>query len=272
MAMAAAIPHPGTRGVRQLNERQVQEEKGMKRSSLFSICLLSALLFPCLAIGNAIYYRSPGFDIPNGRIAFMGCYYSPLRVHANGLDDQFLIPKRKEIFGMNMEEPYFTPEKIQAVNETNQGLQDVISETGLTMDPVPFNEAYQRALLMHIFSPEKYLYNPGIAKFCGNRPFALIVVIDYYADFSSSINIRESQNGQKINYLNRRSIIEKDESVFKNKGRQRAAALELFLVSTLDGRTLWQCNTISTDNGYGSGYDIIAKSLIGSAFNNMMKR
>ncbi len=243
----------------------------MKKLAVFCLLFISAGFFPNRVLGNGFYYRADGFDIPNGHIAYMGSYFNPLRVHENGSDTRFLASKQSDFLGIKGK-PYFVAEKVQAVNETNQSLQEKATEMNLSLDAVPFNETYQNALLMHVLSPAKYLYNPQIAKFCGDRPYALIVLIDYYADFACSLNIRENQKGRKINYRGRRSIIERDMSLFKNKGRQRVVALEYFLVSTQDGSTLWQANIITTEGGYATGYYDIAKGLSGTAFNNLMKQ
>ena len=244
----------------------------MKITSWLGFMLLPLSLLPNRVWANEFYNRAPGFEVPAGTIAYMGSYFNPLRVHENGSDTQYLRSVQRDFLGIKTDQSYFVAEKGQAVNETNQSLQEKAAEMKLSLNAVPFNEAYQNALLMHVLTPAKYLYNPGITQFCGNQPYILIVVIDYYAEFACSINIRESQNGQKINYLGRRSIIEKDLSLFKNKGRQGAVALEFYLVSTKDGSTVWQANTITTVGSMGANYYNIAKGLSGDAFKNLMKQ
>ena len=195
-----------------------------------------------------------------------------MKVRENGSDTKYIHSVQRDFLGIKTDRSYFVAEKTQAVNETNQSLQEKATEMNLSLTAVPFNEAYQNALLMHVLTPEKYLYNPQLTQFCGNTPYILIVIIDYYAEFACSINIRESENGQKINYLGKRSIIEKDLSLFKNKGRQGAVALEFYLISTKDGSTIWQGNTITTVNSLGANYYDIAKGLSDNAFKNLMKK
>ena len=240
----------------------------MKTSANLWMLFLAAALFPTWTFGNEIYNRAKGFDIPVGSIAYMGSFFSPMKVHATDSDTQFLIPEQKVLFAS----PFFVADKPQAVNETNQVLQEKAAEMNLSLDSVAFNETYQNALLMHVLNPAKYLYNPQIGKFCGDRPFILIVIVDYYAQFPCSINTRENQDGQKINYWGKRSVIERDMSMFRIKGRQAAVALEYFLVSSKDGNTLWQGNTITTSNGLGTSYYGVSKGLIENALKNLMKQ
>jgi hypothetical protein len=229
---------------------------------------LSACLFPCPAGANSFYFRAPGFDIPRGAIAYMGCWFQPLRVFAPGSTSKFVIPKLTVFDSGSL----FVPEKVQAVNETNQALVEKATELNLRLDTVPFKEPYQNALLLHLLKPAQYLYHPAITQFCGNRPYILVGIIDYYADFTSSIDIRSSGNGNSVNYWGRRSILEKDASLLAMKGRQKAVALEFFLVSTQDGRTLWQANTVTTNNGPFGSYRDVAKGLIEGALKDLMKK
>ncbi|SRR5579871_160780 len=233
------------------------------------LLILAAFFSTQEALANSIYNRAPGFDLPNGQIAFMGAYFNPLKVWATGSNTTTLTPRDIRLFS----QPFFVATKDQAVNETNQTLQEKATEMNLSLSSAPFNEIYQQALLKHVLSPQKYLYNPQISQFCGNPTYILIVIVDYYAEFSCSINIRENQNNQRIDYFGRRSIIEKDENLFRNKGRQAAVALEFFLVSAKDGSTLWQANTITTGGGLLlDGYRGFTKGLIGDTLNNLMKR
>jgi hypothetical protein len=241
----------------------------MKNIHWVGLLLALAGTAPMAALANQIYNRAPGFDVPQGEIAYLGSYYSPLKVWANGSTTTTLVPHDGRLFAP----PFFAAGESQAVNETNQSLQEKATKMNLPLVSVEFNKSYQDALLKHVLSPPKYLYNPQISKFCGDRPYILVVLVDFYAEFSSSINIRENQGGQKINYFGRRSIIEKDFSVFRNQGRQQAVALEFFLVSAKDGSTLWQANVITTGGGLlEGGYYGIAKGLEGGALNNLMKK
>ncbi len=244
----------------------------MKILTVLLTFLVSGAFIPNRVLGNSFYSRAPGFDVPNGTIAYMGSYFSPLRVHANGSDTRYLVPAQREFLGMKTDRAYFVADKSQAVNETDRALQEKAAEMNLSLNPVAFNETYQKALLMHVLNPAKYLYNPQISQFCGYPPYILIVLIDYYAEFAFSIDIRESQDGQNINYWGRRSIIEQDLNLFKNRGRQAAVALEFFLISAKDGSTLWQANTITTTDGSTDNYYGIAQGLMGDAFNNLMKK
>jgi hypothetical protein len=232
------------------------------------LLLSSACLFPSPAGANSFYLRAPGFDIPKGPIAYMGTWFQPLKIYAAGSTSKTVIPKLTVFDNGTL----FTPEKAMAVNDTNQALAKKAAELGLPLAAVPFQEPYQNALLMHVLNPSQYLYNPGITRFCGNRPFILIGIIDYYADSSFSIDIRPAENGNPVDYWGRRSILEKDGSVFAMKGKQKAIALEFFLVSTQDGKTLWQANTITTNNGPFGSYRDVAKGLIESALKDLMKQ
>jgi hypothetical protein len=237
------------------------------RNGLWGGILILTFL-PGITEANSIYGRAPGFTIPAGDIAYMGSFFSPLRVHANGSNTQFLIPKDIRLFS----QPFFVAPKTQAIHETDDAVQSKATEMGLPLAPVTFNETYQSALLMHVLNPKKYLYNPQIARFCGNKPYILIAIVDFYAEFSCSINIREKETGEPIAYFGRRSIIERDMSFFRNKGRQSAVALEFFLISSKDGSTLWQANTITTGGSLFDGYEGIAKGLVDGAFRDLMKR
>lgn len=237
--------------------------------NVFWMLVIFTGLVPQMIWANQIYNRAPGFDAPQGEIAYMGSYYSPLKVWATGSNTTTLVPRDNRLFAP----AFFVADESQAVNETNQSLQDKASEMNLSLVSTQFNKLYQDALLKHVLNPRKYLYNPQIAQFSGNRPYILVVLVDFYAEFSSSINIRENQDGGKINYFGRRSIIEKDLSFFRNKGRQQAVALEFFLVSAKDGSTLWQANVITTGGGLlGGGYAGITKGLTGDAFKNLMDK
>ena len=46
--------------------------------------LLLALASPRFSWGNSFFNRAPQFNLPQGEIAFMGCYLSPLTIFANG--------------------------------------------------------------------------------------------------------------------------------------------------------------------------------------------
>lgn len=228
---------------------------------LLTLCLLS-----CPAWANSFYLRAPGFETPKGPIAYMGSWFQPLKILAGGSNSKVVVPKLTVFDNGTL----FTPEKAQAVNDTNQALAGKAAELGLPLAPVPFQEPYQNALLMHVLNPAKYLYNPGLTRFCGGRPYILIGIIDYYADSSFSIDIRPDENGNPVNYWGRRSILEKDGSVFAMKGKQKAIALEFFLISTQGGKTLWQANTITTNNGPFGSYRDVAKGLIEDALKNLM--
>jgi len=240
----------------------------MKKATMVWMLFLSASLVPHWAYGNEIYYRAPGLDVPHGSIAYMGSYYSPLKVHKTGSDTEFLAPKDKSL----LPNDFFVADKSEAVSETNQALQEKASEMSVYLTPTDFNEAYQFALLQHVLDPAHYSYNPGIGQYCGNKPYILIVLVDFYAEFSSSVNFRGKQNGQTVDYRGRRSILENDQNVFRNKGRQAVVALEFFLVSSQDGSTLWQANLITTGNSFSSdNYYGLAKGLAGDALKNLMK-
>jgi hypothetical protein len=162
------------------------------------------------------------------------------------------------------------PDIATASADTNAAVLQYASEAGLTLQPVEVNLAYQNALLMHVLSPAQYRYHPQITTFCGNRPYALIAVIDYYSMYPSSLKIREKEKDAKINYFGRRSIIEEDKGLFAIKGNNNAVALEFFLVSTRTGNILWQANTITT-KGAAIGFKGIAKGLVKNALKNLAK-
>jgi hypothetical protein len=225
---------------------------------LLGMILLAAVFLPLHAFGNAFYNRAPGFKVPDGNIAFLGSYYEPLQVFDTGSDATTLKAQASILFGAVPILDFAPGDKTQAVNQTNQSVEEVGKQFELPLTYPPFNIAYQNALLLHVLDPAHYLYHPGITQYCGGTPYVLIVVVDYYAEFGSSVNIREMQDGQKIDYSGKRSILEKDLSMFANQGRQSAVALEIFLVSTKDGSTVWQAHTISTTkNVFDKYYGLI---------------
>jgi hypothetical protein len=255
-----------------------------------SCLLLAVALFPNWIWGNEFYNRAPEFSVPNGTIAYMGSYWAPTRVVATdgfissapqplknaGTTTVLMKNSNSSISLVDTGTPIVIgdtspPDTDQAMNETNLGMLQKAADMNLSMVPVSFNKIYQNALLMHVLSPGKYRYNPKITQFCGNQPYILIVVIDYYADYPSSIDIREKQDGHNINYWGKRSIIEQDKNLFANQGKQNAVALEFFLVSTQDGSTVWQANTVTT-KGLNSYYHDITEGLIETAFKNLMKK
>jgi len=241
----------------------------MKKSFVIGMLFLSAVyLMPFTAFAKQIVSRATGFEMPTGSIVYMGSYYNPLKVHDTGSDNHFLVSKDDSLFA----HPFFVAGKDQAVNETNQALQEIVDKMKLPVTIMPLNAPLQVALLSHIFNPAKNPYNPEIAKYCGNNPYVLVVLVDYYAEFASSITLREKEKDQKIDYMGKRSIIEKDDDPFQNRGRQAGVALELFLVSTQDGSTVWQCNAITTNNSNGSKYYDLCRGVIENAFKNLMKQ
>ena len=162
------------------------------------------------------------------------------------------------------------PDIATATADMNGAVIQSASEQNMPLQAVEYNQAYQNALLMHVLSPAQYLYHPQITPFCGNRPYVLIIIIDYYSVYPSSIKIREKEKDSKINYWGRRSIIEEDKGLFAVKGNNNAVALEFFLVSTQTGNTLWQANTITT-RGESIDFSDIAKGLVNNALKNLMK-
>src|SRR5208337_3942655 len=107
------------------------------RIRLFTgLLLLSACLFPCLAGANSFYLRAPGFETPKGPIAYMGCWFQPLKIFAAGSTSKTITPKLT-VFDYGT---LFTPEKAMAVSETNQALAQKASELGLALAAVPYQE------------------------------------------------------------------------------------------------------------------------------------
>ncbi len=238
----------------------------MKRVITTVLLFLAGCLFAQPTFANALYNRAPGFQTPHGIIRFLGCYDQPLRIYQTGSNTKFL-DLNPSVFNINT---LYFPDKAQVVNETNFALVQKASDVGLSFEATLFNEAYQNALLLHILSPEKYRYHPRITAFCGDRPYALVGLIDYYGDSYCSVDIREKSAGNPILYWGKRSILEKDISLLSAKGKQMVVALELFLVSTRDGSLLWQGNMISTANGLVN-YHEIAEGLLENALRDLMK-
>src|SRR5580692_1804060 len=129
------------------------KESGMKKLVMVWVMFLSAGFSPDRVLGNSFYNRAPGFDVPTGAIAYMGSFFSPLRVHSNSSDTKYLVPVQRDFLGIKTDRPYFVADKSQAVNETNQSLQEKAAEMKLSLNPVAFNETYQNALLMHVLTP-----------------------------------------------------------------------------------------------------------------------
>ena len=237
-----------------------------KTSSLLFLIAWAAALFPQGVGANSFFHRAPGFQFPDGAIAFMGFYDQPLRIRMTGSDSRTYDPKPSVFTPTSL----YIPDKGQAVSETGAALLERSSGLGLPVETTYPNEAYQNAMLLHILSPGRYLYHPALTRYCLNRPYALVGLIDYYGDFPCSVNIREKQGGKPIDYWGRRSLLEKDGSLLSSKGRQMVAALELFLVSTRDGSLLWQGNLVTTANGLVT-YQGLAGGLIGDALRDLIK-
>jgi hypothetical protein len=217
-------------------------------------------------MGNAMYNRAPGFNVPDGEIAYLGSYFNPLKVFANGSNTKYLIPRDK--YGST----FFVAKKSQAVSETDQAVFEKAANLKIPLERVETTVADRFALLKHLFRPEKNPYPPQMAGICGNRPYVLICIIDFYAEFSSSINIRENENGKKIDYFRKRSIIEKDLGLLRRTGKQNAVALEFFLVSTKDGELLWQGNGATTGSSFFDSYVGNARVLAEGALKNLFKK
>lgn len=259
----------------------------MNRPILAGPLFLWAALFPGAALGNDFFNRAPGFTVPDGAIAYLGTYASPMSVLGTGSDAPSApaanpsnsVPVAKSgnfTVGLNPGAlitmgDSAAPGISQAIDETNQALVQKASDMGLPLVAVNYNLAYQNALLMHVLNPAKYLYNPKITQFCGNRPYILIGIIDYFDDSPASIKIKEEDNGRKMDYWGKRSVLVKDDNLFAVQGRQHAVAYEFFLVSTKDGNTVWQANTITT-RGASSYFNDIAKGLIDNALKHLLNK
>ncbi len=243
----------------------------MNKSAIVGMFLLTSVFLPLQAFGNAIYNRAPGFKVPEGNIAFLGSYYSPMKIFKNGSTHETLTSVHRTLLGLAPDQAYSAGDQARAVSETNELVDNEAMALNLPLSDAPLNETYQTDLLKHIYRPDKFAYNPAITAFCGNQPYILIIVIDFYTEFACSVNIRESQDGKKIDYSGKRSILEQDLSMFSIKGHQTGVAQELFLVSTKDGSTVWQAHTISTTSNAYDPFHGLNKELLSKAFDNLLK-
>ena len=259
--------------------------------SLCSVGLLMlALASYQVAWGNSFFSRAPQFNLPQGEIAFMGCYWSPLTILANGggfspdappdpnsttnfyhsgnmsvgLDASKLV----DLFGGADTPP---PTTEAATTETNQVVLEKGSGLGFSVTPVNYSTVYQNALLMHILNPAKWSYNHQLTQYCGMKPYILIGIIDYCGLFPGPSKVREKENDQPIHYWGKRSVLEQDIDVFANKKALHSVALEFFLISAADGSTLWQGNLLNTA-GKGNNYQDLKRGLVENALKNLAKK
>ena len=264
--------------------------KTIWRVGLFGLALGVAPL----AFANNFFNRDPQFTAPAGDIAFMGCYWSPLSILGTG-QPVFSAPPPAPMghdttvynggnvkVGVNGsaagglladaligDQP--APSPAAAIIQANQAVSQKSVNLGLTLSPVTYSIPYQNALLMHILSPAKWGYNPGLTRFCGNRPYILIGVMDYCDAYPSAVKVREKENDQPVTYFGKRSILEQNGDVFAPKGEQHVSAMTFFLVSTVDGKTLWQ-GTLMNAGGKMAGYQGLTEGLVENALKNLMKK
>jgi hypothetical protein len=255
-----------------------------------SVFLLLILAVSPAAWGNSFFSRVPQFNLPQGEIAFMGCYWSPLTIFANGggfsaadppnpgsttnlyhsgnVGVGFDASKLGDLFE-GADTP--APAAGEAANEVNQMVLEKGPGFGLALAPVNYNTVYQNALLMHVLSPAQWGYNPQLTKYCGGKPYILIGIIDYDGVFAGPAKVREKENDQPINYWGKRSVLEQDIDVFANKKAVHSAALEFFLISTADGSTLWQGNLLNS-TGKGNNYQDLMRGLVENALKNLARK
>jgi hypothetical protein len=258
---------------------------------LSGICLFGLLLASSpFAWGNNFYYRSPQFTLPQGDIAFMGFYWSPLTidkkdgafsaeappmpgqnvnvVHSGNFSVGLDTSKMADLFAGPDTAPPTTPE---ALGFANQAVLEKGTGMGLPITAVNYSVPYQNAVLMHVLNPAKWRYNPQITRYCGNKPYLLIGIIDYCGIFQGPAKIREKENDKPIQYFGKRSILEQDTDIFANKKSLHSVALEFFLISTVDGTTLWQGNVMNTAQS-GNNYEDLVRGLTENALKDMAKK
>jgi len=253
---------------------------------LFGLVLIS----PPFVCGNSFFSRSPQFNLPQGEIAFMGCYWSPLTILANGGGYSAAPPPASNSninlahsgnFSVGVDagkmvdlfsgEDHPPPTAEEVTNEANRIVLEKGKGVGLSLTPVNYSTVYQNALLMHILNPAKWGYNPQLTRYCGMRPYILISLIDYCGAFAGPAKIREKDNDRPIAYWGKRSILEQDTDVFANKKALHSAALEFFLVSTADGSTVWQGNVMNTA-GKGDNYQDLLAGLVENVLKNLTQK
>ncbi len=206
----------------------------MKRflSVLFLIFLLYQKVW-----GNEFYNSAPGFTVPIGSIAYLGAGYNPLPIWKTGSSNTTLKTR------VVLTNP---PSSAQAISEVQDAVIKNAVKWKLDVEAVPTDIEDQRALLRYIFhpaQPDKFPFSlKKLSSLAGGKPYVLIELIDYYATFGCGVNIRESQDGKKINYSLKRSILEQNGGLFSQQGFNKVGAFEIFLVSTKDGSLLWQAN------------------------------
>jgi hypothetical protein len=250
--------------------------------------LVLALTGSPMAWGNTFFSRAPQFNLPDGAIAFMGCYWSPQSIVGTGGDTSapptslnsntnlynsgnVKVGVDTNQLGQMIIGDQAPPTSTEATDETNQAVLEKGAGIGLALTPVNYSTVYQNALLMHVLNPAKWGYNPQLTQYCGMKPYILIGIIDYCDAYPCSAKIREKENDKPISYWGRRSILEQDADVFANKGAQHAVALEFFLVSTANGSTLWQGNLMTT-GGKGASYQGLTEGLVENALKNLMRK
>ena len=266
-------------------------KKHLWLAGLFGLVLSGA----STAWGNSFFNRSPQFNVPQGEIAFMGFYSSPLSITGDGNASAppsaapanptnngnlynsggVKVGLDTNAAGQMIGDAIIGDDKPPAPGEdaalANQELLQKATNMSLAISPVDYSTAYQNALLMHILSPAKWRYNPQITQYCGMKPYILIGIVDYCDAYPSSAKIKEKENDQPISYWGKRSILIQDSDIFANRGAQHAVALEFFLISTADGSTVWQGNLMNTA-GKGSSYEGLISGLAENALKNLMKK
>ncbi|GEM_PF-1985005 len=266
-------------------------KKNLWRAGLLAFILAGA----SLAWGNTIYSRAPQFNLPDGAIAFMGCYWSPLSITGSGGDTSAppAVPGAPnnngnlynsgnvkvgvdtnmlgQMIGDQIVGDQAPPTSDEATQQADAAVMQKAADMSLSITPVAYSTVYQNALLMHVLSPVKWGYNPQLTQYCGMKPYILIGIVDYCDAYPCSAKVKEKDKDQPIAYFGKRSILEQDTDVFANKGAQHAVALEFFLISTADGKTLWQGNLMTT-GGKGAGYEGLTTGLVENALKNLMHK
>jgi hypothetical protein len=216
----------------------LSEGRGFMRKLilLFFICVNST------AYSNTIVNQAPDFVYELNNIAFMGFYFTPKNIYKSNSDSYYTSPGKTLLYNIKKDfQPYNA-----VMQDVTAAAMEMSEKDGLSLIEINPPKIYQKALLLHIYQPDKYLYNPKIGKLCGDKPYILIGVISYDGPFSRAVKVRESLNGQKINYWHHHSVLEEDLDMMIKKEWKRVVAVELFLVSTQTGELLWQSNGVAS--------------------------
>jgi len=207
----------------------------MKKFSAYMV--LTVLLGLGSAYGNEsheIFNRAPGFTVPDGAIAYLGSYYNPTLIWDQGNSKKYL---RSAMGTQN-------PPAAAAVSEFQAAFVKQAAQLKIDAAPVSVSDEDRLSIIKHALHPDKFSLKPGfLAKLCGDKPYALVGLIDYYGTFACEVRIRETSDKdpkEKIDYFRMRSILERE-----NHSRYRkVGAEELFLLSAKDGSLLWHANGV----------------------------